>query len=76
MALEANPGCCQEQADHAPSWGYFPCNKPSDGKLYRQKYTGEGPYRFCEMHAWHSVQNRNFEEVKDGDEAAAAAAAG
>jgi hypothetical protein len=65
VALEANPGCCQEQADGAPGWGYFPCNKPSDGKLYRPKYRAEGPYRFCEMHASHSLKNRNFEVVTD-----------
>jgi hypothetical protein len=66
MPLEAKPDCCQEQADGAPDFGYFPCNKPSDGKLYKHKYSGEGPYRFCEPHAFHSVKNRNFEGVSDG----------
>jgi hypothetical protein len=62
---EASEGCCQEQADVGFSMDvYFPCNRPSDGKLYKHKHSGEGPYRFCEPHAFHSVQNRNFEEVK------------
>jgi hypothetical protein len=64
--FQAKEGCCQEQADVPSLTVYLPCNKPSDGKLYRHKFSGEGPYRFCDQHAWHSVKNRNFEEVPNG----------
>jgi hypothetical protein len=66
MPLKAKEGCCEEQADGAPDFGYFPCNRLCDGKHYRHKYRhSEGTFRFCEPHAYHSVKNRNFEEVPD-----------
>ena len=62
MIIEAKPGCCEEAALGMPL--YVPCNKPARymvGWLHRK----EGPYRMCEMCAYHNVRNRGATALGD-----------
>jgi hypothetical protein len=62
MSFTAKPGGCEEQADIPGLQVYMPCNAPAV-RIVKPKYRNEGPYRMCEMHADHSIKNRNFEDL-------------
>jgi hypothetical protein len=55
---------CDEQADISNAQSYIPCGAPTDGKLYKHKHSGEGPYHFCDRHLAHNLR-RGFEEIPD-----------
>ena len=55
---------CDEQADIPGAEMYIQCGTETDGRKYRHKYSGEGPYCFCARHLDHNLR-RGFEEVTD-----------
>ena len=60
-----DPQGCDEQADIPGAMTYIPCGRKTDGRQFKHKHTGEGPYFFCDWHQEHNLR-RGFIEVKDG----------
>jgi hypothetical protein len=58
---------CDEQADIPNISIYIPCGSPTDGRKFKHKHSGEGPYHFCDRHRDHNLR-RGFEEITDASD--------